>query len=359
MEFEELLALNVFGNTVYSYLMSVGIFVLTWIAIFIVKNVILIQMREIAKRTKTTLDDKIVEYIQSVSLFFYFIWSVYVSTSFLALPDLVTTVIYYLLLLTIGYYIVKLANKFAEYFFGRIENEQKRKFHENDFSQLHLMRDIVKAVVWFLAVLLFLSNLGFDITTLVASLGIGGIAIAFALQSVLSDVFASFSIYFDKPFKRGDFIVVGNESGTIKKIGLKTTRIESLQGEEIVVSNRILVDSNIHNYKKMNYRRPIFTVGVAYGTPVGKLEKIPGYIKEIIENMKDSSGKTITTVERIHFKNLGPSSLNYEIMYTIGSNDYNKYMDVQQGINLAILKKFKKEKIEIAYPTQTVYLRKE
>ncbi len=358
MAFEEMLTLNLFGNTVYDYLVSLGIFILTWIAIFAIKNILLIQLKKIAKKTKTTLDDKIIEYIQGVSIVFYFIWSIYVSTSFLILPKIVQTVIYYSLLLTIGYYITKLINKIVEYFFGKMENEQTKKFQESDFSQLHLMRDIVKTVIWFLTILIFLSNLGFDITTMIAGLGIGGIAIAFALQSILTDIFASFSIYFDKPFKKGDFIVVGNESGNIKKIGLKTTRMESLAGEEIIISNKMLVDSNIHNYKKMNYRRSIFSIGVDYDTPVEKLEKIPGYIKDIIDSVK-KDGKHMAKTERIHFKSFGDFALMYEIMYTINSSDYNVYMDIQQDINLGIVRKFKKEKIKMAYPTQTVYIKRE
>lgn len=358
MELNEILAMNIFENTVSDYAMAVGIFLLTSVIIFIVKNVILIQMRRIAKRTKTKIDDKIIEYIESINLLFYFILSVYVSTSFLVLPEMFHSIVYYSLLVTIAYYAVKLVQKFTDYVFGKIEDEQKKKEKEDDFSQLRLMRDMIKTIIWFLAILLLLSNFGFDITALVAGLGVGGIAIAFALQSILADVFASFSIYFDKPFKKGDFIVVGNESGTIKKIGLKTTRLESLLGEEIVISNRMLVDSNIHNYKKMNYRRPIFSIGVEYGTPAEKLEKIPGYLKGIIEAVK-RDGKHMTKVERIHFKSFGDSALMYEIMYTINSNDYNIYMDVQQEINLGIVRKFKKEKIGIAYPTQTIYLKKE
>lgn len=357
MNYDEILAINIFGNTIFDYLTAIGIFLLTWILIFIAKKVILVQLKEIAKRTKTTLDDKLIEYVNSINIFFYIVLSMYISTSFLALPGIIHTITYYSLLITIAYYVVKFSHKIIEHLFLKIEHEQAKKFHETDFSQLHLMRDVVKAIVWFIAILLFLSNLGFDITALIAGLGIGGIAIAFAMQNILADIFASFSIYFDKPFKKGDFIVVGNESGTIKKIGLKTTRIESLQGEEIVVANRMLVDSIIHNYKKMNYRRIPFTFGVTYETPANKLDKIPQIIKEIIESRK-YEGREVAKVERVFFKSFGESALIYEVFYTISSDNYNVFAKMQHEINIEILKRFKKEGIEMAYPTRTVYIRK-
>lgn len=357
MEYDALLATNIFGNTLFDYLVALGIFVLTWIVIYIIKRIVLMQLKILAKKTKTTLDDKLIDYVSRISIFFYIILSIYVSTSFLRLPEIIHSGIFYLLLITIAYYVIKLINKFVEHLFDEVERKQIEKEKEADLSQLHLMRDVVKAVVWFLAVLMLLSNLGFDITALVAGLGIGGIAIAFALQNVLSDIFASFSIYLDKPFKKGDFVVVGNEMGTIKKIGLKTTRIESLQGEEIIVPNKTLVESVLHNYKKMHYRRITFHFGVTYETPVKKLEKIPQIVKEIIESRK-YEGKDIAKLERVFFKSFGDSSLIYEVLYTIHSNDYNVYAKIQNEINIEILNRFRKEGIEMAYPTTTVYLKK-
>jgi small-conductance mechanosensitive channel len=249
-------------------------------------------------------------------------------------------------------------HKLIEYFLLKVEEEQRKMYKEVDLSQLNLASDFLKAVVWLIAILLLFSNLGIDITALLTGLGIAGIAVAFAMQNILADIFASFSIYFDKPFRKGDFIVVGNESGTIKKIGLKTTRIESLSGEEIVISNRQLVDSIVHNYKRMDYRRVKFRFGVTYDTDVKKLEKIPAYVKEIIEKI-EKDGKKIATLDRVHFFNFGDSALEYEVMYTVHSSDYKTYMDVQQEINLKLIKKFKKEGIEFAYPTQTIYLKRE
>jgi len=200
--------------------------------------------------------------------------------------------------------------------------------------------------------MLVLQNLGYEISALVAGLGISCIAVAFALQNILSDIFASFSIYFDKPFKTGDFIVVGNDMGVVNKIGIKSTRIRALQGHEIVISNKELTGSRVHNYKKMERRRVLFSIGVEYGTPVAKLKKIPKIIKDSIEAQES------TTFDRVHFKEFGDFSLLFEIVYYVESGDYTNYRDIQQEINFSIAEKFKKSKIEMAFPTTTVHVRK-
>ena len=185
-----------------------------------------------------------------------------------------------------------------------------------------------------------------------AGLGIGGIAIAFALQNILSDIFASFSIYFDKPFKVDDFIIIGDDKGVVKKIGIKSTRIQTLQGEELVISNKELTESRVHNYKKMERRRIVFVFGVTYETPTEKVKKIPSIIKDIIEKTE------LADIDRVHFKEFADFSLNFEVVYYLKTSDYAEYMDTQQEINLAMKEHFEKEQIEFAYPTQTVFVHK-
>ena len=203
-----------------------------------------------------------------------------------------------------------------------------------------------------MAVILILSNLGYNVNSLVASLGIGGIAVALAVQNILSDIFCSFTIYLDKPFVVGDRIVLDKYSGYVKKIGIRTTRIETLEGDELVVSNKDLTSSRIRNYKKMQRRRIVFQVGVEYETKAEKLKQIPKMIKQIIDNIE------VIDFARVHFKEFGDSSLIFEIVYYTNSNDYDVYMDKQQELNLAIVEKFEEEKINIAYPTQTVFIKK-
>ncbi len=197
-----------------------------------------------------------------------------------------------------------------------------------------------------------LSNLGINVTSLVASLGIGGIAIALAVQNILGDLFSAFSIYFDKPFAVGDFITVGKHKGTVQNIGLKSTRIRMLQGEELVIPNKEITSGKVSNYRRMEKRRVAFKFGVVYETKTEQLKKIPEIITEIINQTKDCEAF------RVHFKEFGDSSLNYNIVYYVTNNDYDVYLSAQQEINLGIKEAFEKAKIEFAYPTQTVYINK-
>jgi small-conductance mechanosensitive channel len=157
----------------------------------------------------------------------------------------------------------------------------------------------------------------------------------------------------DRPFQTGDFIIVGDVMGTVKHIGIKSTRIESLWGEEIVVSNKDLTEARVKNYKRMENRRIVFEFGVTYQTPSAKLRKIPEIVKKIIEGIE------LADLDRVHWKNFGDSALNFEIMYQVHTADYNEYMDVQQEINLQLKERLEKEGIEFAYPTQTIYVHKQ
>jgi small-conductance mechanosensitive channel len=200
-------------------------------------------------------------------------------------------------------------------------------------------------------VLLILDNLGVNVTTMVAGLGIGGIAVALAAQNILGDLFASASIVLDKPFVMGDFVVVGGDFlGTVEHVGLKTTRIRSLSGEQLVFSNNDLLQSRIRNFKRMLNRRIVFSIGVIYQTPYDKLAAIAGILRAAVEAQEH------VRFDRAHFKEHGDFSLNFEVVYHVLSPDFNVYMDIQQAINLTIHKRFEEQEIEFAYPTQTILL---
>jgi len=210
-----------------------------------------------------------------------------------------------------------------------------------------------RLAIFALAALLALDNLGFDVTALLAGLGIGGIALAIASQSILGDLFASLSIVFDKPFMVGDFIILDSGyMGTVERVGVKTTRLRSLSGEQIVISNADLLKARIRNYKQMYERRIVFQFGVTYQTPVDTLERIPAMVRETIEALPD------TRFDRAHFMTYGDSSLNYEVVYFVQKPDFNLYADRQQAINLALMRKFEAEGVEFAYPTRTLFLQK-
>jgi small-conductance mechanosensitive channel len=207
-----------------------------------------------------------------------------------------------------------------------------------------------KAVLWTVMILMALHNAGVDITALVAGLGIGGIAVALALQNILSDVFSSVAILFDKPYRVGDFIAVGDSMGTVERIGIKTTRIRSLSGEQLVFSNGELLKSRIRNFERMSERRVEFWVGAGYQTPYAKVELVPSILREII------SGNENVRLERANFKEFGESSLTFECVYFVKSLSYNLYLDIQESINLQILRRFQEEEIELTKPNRMLYV---
>lgn len=207
-----------------------------------------------------------------------------------------------------------------------------------------------KLLLWSIILLIVLDNLGVNITTLIASMGIGGIAVALAAQSILGELLASLSIAMDKPFVIGDFIVIDGFMGSIEKIGMRTTQIRSLSGELIIFSNTDLLRSRVRNYKRMQERRILFTLDVEYGTPADTVARIPAMVREIIES------EEMTRFDRAHFKAYGASSLVFEFVYYVLSREYTDYMDVQQRINLAIYRRFESDGIAFAFPTQTVHV---
>lgn len=200
------------------------------------------------------------------------------------------------------------------------------------------------------ASLIAMSNLGIDVGALVAGLGIGGIAVALAAQNVLGDLLASLSIVLDKPFEIGDFIRVGDQSGTVEYVGIKTTRLRSLSGEQLVFANKDLLESRIQNYKRMRERRVVHTVGVVYSTPIEKLDKIPTWITEII------NAEPMFRLDWCYFVGYGASSLDFEVAFYVKDPDLNTTMKYQQQWLMSTFKKLKAEGVDFAFPSQTVYL---
>lgn len=215
------------------------------------------------------------------------------------------------------------------------------------------LRFVGLLVLTSLVVLLALDNLGFNVTALITGLGIGGIAIALAVQNILGDLFASLSILFDKPFRVGDSIQIGELIGKVEAVGLKSTRLRALSGEQVIVSNTDLLSSRIQNYKRMEERRIVFQIGVLYETPFEKLKSIPRVVEEIFNSVE------FAHLDRCHFLSFGDSALVFEIVYFVESPDFKDYMDVQQRVNFSIVERFASEGIEFAYPTRTLYVKGE
>ncbi|MFH0927478.1 MAG: mechanosensitive ion channel family protein [Candidatus Micrarchaeota archaeon] len=335
-----------------SFVLAAAAFVVSFIALKAAKTIICSSLRKIADKTDNKLDDALVDILDHFGLLFYITISAYIASQFVELGELGSTAMYYLLLVSNTYYAIRASQRLIDFFTNELIKQRKKEGVDEDVSVIHLGNQILKYAVWVVAAPVLLANAGLDITPLLAGASIGGIAIAFALQNVLTDIFASFSIYFDKPFKVGDFITIGTDMGTVKRIGIKTTRLQTLQGEELVISNKQLTESRINNYKRMDKRRVVFSLGVIYQTDIKQLEKIPKIISKIVTDNKNAK------IDRVHFKGFGESSLDFEVVYYVQSSDYNLYMDVQQQINLEIVRAFQKEKIEFAYPTRTMYMQK-
>jgi small-conductance mechanosensitive channel len=346
MEFTEKVLLD---NTVPEWAFAVGVGLLAVIVLRTVQAVFRGRIARLAERTDTQWDDHLVQVISSTRLLFWLVVGAWFGAQFLELPDAaqrwVRIVFFIALLLQAGLWGGSLVNSMLEEY-----RKRKREQNPEDLTTLGLIGLAVRVTVWSVVVLLILDNLGFDITALVAGLGIGGVAVALAVQNILSDLFASLSIVLDKPFVVGDFLMVGEFLGSVEKIGLKTSRLRSLSGEELIFSNTDLLNSRVRNFGRMAERRVVFTLGVTYQTPREKLKIIPQIIREAIEAQED------TRFDRSHFSKYGDFSLNFESVYYVLSRDYNRYMDIQQAIYLTIHEQFETEGIEFAYPTQTLFL---
>jgi small-conductance mechanosensitive channel len=305
-----------------------------------------------AKNTKTQLDDDILRNIRAPVLILAILIGLFYALNSLTFLDVYSEVIATAFtvaqILVVTFIITRVINVLVTWFAQRAKREKRVSEH-----LLFVLRQIIKASVYVFAFLAILVAFKIDLSGVVLGLGVGGIAIALALQNVLSDVFSAFSIYFDRPFEVGDFIVVGNYSGTVRKIGIKSTRLQLLQGEELVISNRELTTTSLRNFKKLKKRRVVLKLTVAADTPLEKLKRIPDLIKGIIEGVEQSE------FERVHLVEFGDFSLNFEVVYYMKTPDYNEYMDTQQEINFGILEIFEKEGIAIPFPTQTIFLQKE
>lgn len=318
--------------------------------LLIAKTFIARQLRRLAARKELDLLGYPEHIVNATRFPFLCGVSLLVAISQLDLPPRYDKLIHYAWIIVFVSQVALWANEMISVW---VERAFARHREINPSGATHLMVAglVARIVLWSLATLVALDNLGFNISTLMASLGIGGIAVALAVQNILGDVFSSVSIALDKPFVIGDFIVVDSYMGTVEYVGLKTTRIRSLGGEQIVFSNSELLKNRIRNYKRMQERRVQFEFGIAYETPIDAVERIPGMVKEIV-----TADALDTRFDRAHFKAFGNSALLFEVVYYVLTPDYNQYMDIQQAINLELMRRFSKRGITFAYPTQTLYI---
>jgi small-conductance mechanosensitive channel len=345
------LELTFYHNSLKSWVYALVSILVSYLVLRIIKSLLVKRIQAISKKTDTDVDDLIADLISRINGIMLMVISIFIGSFFVDLPKTVNSVIYKLLILSLLFQAAITGTGLIQFW---VDRYKKRKIEEDAASvtTFTALGFVLRMVLWSVILLLALDNLGFNITTLVAGLGVGGIAVALAVQNILSDLFASLSIVLDKPFVIGDFIIIDNHLGSVEHIGLKTTRLRSLSGEQLIISNGDLLKSRIRNFKRMYERRVVFGLGVIYQTPLDKLKQIPEMIKAIIEKQES------VRFDRAHFKEYGNFSLNFEVVYWVKSPDYNVYMNIQQAINLEIFRQFQENNIEFAYPTQTLFVDK-
>lgn len=347
---EEILATTYYGNTLKQYLIAAAIIIGGIVLVQLFRKRLLNQIKKWTEKTETKLDDYVIKGLEKFGLPVLNVVAIYIGLHYLTFSERVRTIISNTIGVVVTFYVIRMVSTFIrimlESFIGKQEGGQEK------LKQLNGIMLIINFVIWMLGLLFIFDNLGYNVTTIVAGLGIGGIAIALAAQNILGDLFNYFVIFLDRPFEVGDSINVDGKAGTVEYIGIKTTRVRSLTGEQLVFSNSDLTKSRIHNLKRMERRRVVFTLGVVYETSPDQLAKIPALIEEIIRK------EELTTFDRAHFARFGSYSLDFEIVYFVETADYLVYMNVQQQVNLKIFKAFADAGIQFAYPTQTVLVNK-
>lgn len=337
------------GNPMELWVRAILIALGTFIGLVIVRAIVKRHFRRLALRTQNDLDDLAIKLVEKTNLFLIFILSLFVGSIVLTFSLNVKA---WINAIAVIVFLVQLAiwgNVAID--FGLVRYQKKHEDETEEITTLRALGLVARIALFSILGLVALDNIpGVEITALVASLGITGVAVALAVNQILGDLFSSISIALDKPFVIGDFIIVGDLMGTVEDIGLKTTRVRSLEGEELIFSNSDLLESRIRNFKDMSERRVVFTIGVAYETPQDKLERIPSLIQELVEMHE------LVRFDHSHFKQFGDFSIVFETIYYVLDPDFSIYLDVHEKINMDIFRRFSAEGIEFAYPTQTIYM---
>ena len=336
-------------NTLQRWFVALIVFLSVLVILRVLRGVLARRLTLLSERTETHIDDLIASLVGKTKFLFLVIVSLYAASRTLTISAQLESVLKVVIILTVFYQVGIWASGILAYAISRYMELEVGK-EAASAGSITTLTFIGRVALWSVLLMLALENLDVDITALVTGLGIGGIAVALAAQNILGDLFASLSILLDRPFVVGDFIIVDDLLGSVEKIGLKTTRVRSLIGEQLIFSNADLLSSRIRNFKRMLTRRIAFTIGVIYQTPYQKVAAIPSMIREIVQS------ETEVRFDRAHFKEYGDSSLNFEIVYYVSSPNYNQFMDIQQRINLEIFRRFEEEGIEFAYPTRTLYV---
>lgn len=339
-----------FGNTLASYLKA-GIIAAATIALLVLITTLIRKLLLRKSGEEEHSPFVLAEGIVRRMLPLFIVSAFYVVVRTLTLADLGKRIALNAYIVLGIFFAVRILTHVIEFFMRRQVNETVRK--GISWEQVKGVLPAIKFAIWLIALFFVLDNFGVKVSALAAGLGVGGIAVALGAQSFLGDLFSYYSIIMDRPFRIGDFIIFDAFMGTVEYIGIKTTRVRSLSGEQLVVSNTNLTSSSIRNFKRMERRRIVFSLGVTYDTAKASLERIPTIIKDAIDAQEN------LTFDRAHFKGFGDFALLFETVYYVESSDYLVYMEAQQGVNFTIVDAFRKDKIEFAFPTQTIHIAEE
>jgi small-conductance mechanosensitive channel len=337
-----------FNNTIQDYLIAVAIIAGGILILRLFKKTIVSRLKRWSETTESTLDNVALDTLEKFALPILTFVIVYLGINYLVLTETAEKIVTIAVAVVITFFILRLISTLSLH--GLKSYVRRQEQGEEKVKQLGGIMLILNGIIWIVGAIFLFDNLGYDVGTVIAGLGIGGIAIALAAQNILGDLFNYFVIFFDRPFEIGDFIILDDKRGTVEYIGIKTTRLKSLSGEQLIIANSDLTKSRVHNYKRMNRRRIEFNIGVVYQTSIDHIREIPVIIKDIIGGIEG------LTLDRSHFKEYGDFSLIFQTVYFVESSDFNVYMDKQQLINLRLHEEFEKRKIEFAYPTQSVFV---
>jgi len=339
------------GNTLDAWVFAVGITLGVFLGLLVLKQLMKFRLLKLIRKSKNEVDDFLIPLVEKTHWFGLLGLGVYLGAHFQLsfIPEIQLwfgRALQIILILQVGFWISGLIT----FYVNREVKERLENDEGDDATTLDALGLIGQIVLWVILSLIVLDNFNVEISSLVTSLGIGGIAVALAVQNILGDLFASMSIALDKPFVIGDYVVVDDFEGDVEDIGLKSTRIRSLSGEELIFSNSDLLGSRIRNYKRLAKRRISFGFGVVYGTAAEQLKDIPRVVEEIIAPLKNAE------FDMVHLISLGEYALNFSVVYYVLVPDYQSYLDIQAAINLALYERFEELGIEFAYPTQKLLL---
>jgi small-conductance mechanosensitive channel len=337
-----------FGNPLSQWLIAVAVLLASLSVLWLIKRVVLTRFAKFTRQTQTGIDDLIAQVLGRTKLALLSVIAIFFASMSLVLDPTIVLVLRRAAAIAIVIQCGVWAAAAITFWVDAFVTEKAQE-DPAAVTTVSALSFIGRVAIWLIVLLLILDNLGVEVTALLTGLGIGGIAVALAVKDLLSDLLASLSIVLDKPFVIGDFLIVGEFKGAVEHVGLKTTRLRSISGEQLVLGNGDLLSSRIRNLGRMGDRRADLAIGVTYGTSRHTLERIPGWIEAIVEAQED------TRHDRTHLAGLGAYSVDFETVYYLTVPDYARFMDVKQAINLAILEKFEDEGVDFAYPTQVVH----